>query len=158
MIPEFNKYGNLPAGIYKSSMTCIKKIFGTNSEKRILSFDKFRNFLELLSPFKKNIKRIVLDGSFVTSKESPGDIDCIMIIENNFRFTPEIVEKLCDSKKLYNIHLFVFEEKNTERYRDILNIFSKDRDLKPKGLVEVILWLKMKGNINIHVQSFKILR
>ena len=142
MIPEFNKYGNLPAGIYKSSITCIEKKFGTSSEKRILLFNKFRKFLELLSPFKKNIKHIILDGSFVTSKESPGDIDCIMIIENNFRFTPEIVEELSNSKrlyKLYNTHLFMFEEKNIESYREILNFFSKDRDLKPKGAIEVIL-------------------
>jgi len=139
MVPEFNKYGNLPAGIYESSLTCIEKRFGLNSKKRISLFKDFHNFLELITPFKTNIKRLILDGSFVTSKETPGDIDCIMIIENGFRFTPDIVEKLCDSKKLYNIHLFMFEEKNTERYRDILNIFSKDRDLKPKGLVEVIL-------------------
>ena len=138
MIPEFNKYGNLPAGIYKSSIASIEKIFGKNSEKRILLFNNFRKLLKLLFPFKKNIKHIILDGSFVTSKESPADIDCIMIIENDFRFTPEIVEKLCDSKKLYNIHLFMFEEKNIESYREILNFFSKDRDLKPKGIIEVI--------------------
>jgi hypothetical protein len=139
MVPEFNKYGNLPAGIYKSSLTCIKKRFGLNSKKRISLFKDFQNFLELITPFKTNIKRLILNGSFVTSKESPGDIDCIIIIENNFRFTPDIVEKLCDSKKLYNIHLFMFEEKNIESYRDILNFFSKDRDLKPKGIIEVIL-------------------
>jgi hypothetical protein len=141
MIPEFNKYGNLPAGIYKSSITCIENKFGISSEKRILLFNNFQKFLELLSPFKKKIKRIILDGSFVTSKESPGDIDCIMIIENDFRFTPEIVEELSNSKRLYelyNIHLFMFEEKNTKSYREILNFFSKDRDLKPKGIIEVV--------------------
>jgi len=102
-------------------------------------FNNFRKFLELISPFKENIKHLMVDGSFVTAKESPGDIDCIMIIENNFRFTPEIVKKLCDSENLYNIHLFMFEEKNIESYRVILNFFSKDRDLKPKGIIEVIL-------------------
>ena len=142
MIPEFNKYGNLPAGIYKSSITCIEKKFGTNSEKRILLFNNFRKFLELISPFKVKIKHLMVDGSFVTLKETPGDIDCIMVIENNFRFTPEIVEELSNSKKLYklyNIHLFMFEEKNTESCKGMLNFFSKDKELKPKGLVEVIL-------------------
>jgi len=139
MVPEFNKYGNLPAGIYKSSITCIEKRFGLDSQKGISLFKDFHNFLELITLFKTNIKRLILDGSFVTSKESPGDIDCIMIIEDNFRFTPEVVKKLCGSKKLYNIHLFMFEEKNIESYREILNFFSKDRDLKSKGLVEVTL-------------------
>ena len=155
MLPEFNKYGNLPTGIYKSSITCIENKFGKSSEERILLFSDFRKFLKMLSPFKKNIKSLILDGSFVTSKESPGDIDCIMIIENNFRFIPEILEDLGNSKELYNIHLFMVEEKNTESYRGMLNFFSKDKDLKPKGLVEVILWLKMKDNISIHVQNFK---
>ena len=139
MLPEFNKYGNLPTGIYKSSITCIENKFGKSSEERILLFSDFRKFLKMLSPFKKNIKSLILDGSFVTSKESPGDIDCIMIIENNFRFIPEILEDLGNSKELYNIHLFMVEEKNTESYRGMLNFFSKDKDLKPKGLVEVIL-------------------
>ena len=139
MLPEFNKYGNLPAGIYKSSITCIENKFGKSSEERISLFNNFRKFLKILSPFKKNIKRLILDGSFVTSKESPGDIDCIMIIENNFRFIPEIVEELGNSKELYNIHLFTFEEKNTESCRGMLNFFSKDKDLKPKGIIEVIL-------------------
>ena len=142
MIPEFNKYGNLPAGIYKSSITCIENKFGKSSEERISLFKDFHNFIELIAPFKANIKHLILDGSFVTSKETPGDTDCIMIIENNFRFTPEIVEELSNSKrlyKLYNTHLFMFEEKNIESYREILNFFSKDRDLKPKGAIEVIL-------------------
>ena len=155
MLPEFNKYGNLPAGIYKSSITCIENKFGKSSEERISLFNDFRKFLKMLSPFKKNIKRLILDGSFVTSKESPGDIDCIMIIENNFRFIPEILEELGNSKELYTIHLFTFEEKNIEICRGMLNFFSKDKDLKPKGIIEVILWLKMKDNISIHVQNFK---
>ena len=139
MIPEFNKYGNLPAGIYKSSITCIENKFGKSSEERISLFKDFHNFIELIAPFKANIKHLILDGSFVTSKETPGDTDCIMIIENNFRFTPEIVKKLCDSKKLYNMDLFMCEERNIEKYRNILNFFSKNRDLKPKGIIEVIL-------------------
>ncbi|MBU4602534.1 hypothetical protein KKA86_05495 [bacterium] len=139
MLPEFNKYGNLPAGVYKSSISCIENKFGTSSEERISLFNDFRKFLKMLSPFKKNIKRLILDGSFVTSKESPGDIDCIMIINNNFRFIPEIVEELGNSKELYNIHLFMFEEKNIESCRGMLNFFSKDKDLKPKGIIEVIL-------------------
>ena len=139
MLPEFNKYGNLPAGIYKSSISCIENKFGKSSEERISLFNDFRKFLKMLSPFKKNIKRLILDGSFVTSKESPGDIDCIMIIENSFRFIPKIVEELGNSKELYNIHLFMFEEKNIESCRGMLNFFSKDKDLKPKGIIEVIL-------------------
>jgi len=139
MIPDFNKHGNLPAGIYKESIDGIEKRFGLNSKKRISLFKNFHNFLELIIPFKTNIKQIILDGSFVTAKENPGDIDCIILIKNNTRFTPEIVDKLVSAKKLYNIHLFIREERNIKKYKKLLDLFSKDRDLKPKGVIEVIL-------------------
>ncbi|MGD9552237.1 MAG: hypothetical protein AB7V60_03910 [Candidatus Caldatribacteriota bacterium] len=139
MIPDFNKQGNLPAGIYKASINDIEKRFGLNSKKRILLFKNFHNFLELIMPFKTSIKRIILNGSFVTAKENPGDIDCIILIKNNTRFTPELVDKLVNTKKLYNIHLFIFEERNISRYENLLNFFSKNKDLKPKGLLEVLL-------------------
>lgn len=140
MIPDFNKHGNLPAGIYRASIDDIEKRFGLNSKKRISLFSTFNNFLELIIPFKTNIKQIILDGSFVTTKENPGDIDCIILIKDNTRFTPEIVDKLVNAKKLYNIHLFIREERNIKEYKKLLDLFSKDRDLKLKGVIEVVLW------------------
>lgn len=139
MIPDFNKHGNLPAGIYRESIDDIEKRFGLNSKKRISLFKNFHNFLKLIIPFKTNIKQFLLDGSFVTAKENPGDIDCIILIKNNTRFTPEIVDKLLNAKKLYNIHLFIHEERNIKKYNDLLAFFSRNRDLKPKGVIEVIL-------------------
>ncbi|MDD3031223.1 MAG: hypothetical protein PHF16_02435 [Atribacterota bacterium] len=139
MIPDFNKHGNLPAGIYRASIDDIEKRFGLNSKKRISLFSTFNNFLELIIPFKTNIKQIILDGSFVTTKENPGDIDCIILIKDNTRFTPEIVDKLVNAKKLYNIHLFIREERNIKEYKKLLDLFSKDRDLKLKGVIEVVL-------------------
>jgi len=136
MVPEFNKYGNLPAGIYKLSIASIEKIFGTNSEKRILLFNKFRNFLELLSPFKKNIKRIVLDGSFVTSKESPGDIDCIMIIEKGYLYIAQPpLYKIQSGKRVEYVYTDDAKEK-------ILASFKKEKITNPfiqryKGLGEM---------------------
>jgi hypothetical protein len=139
MISDFNKHGNLPAGIYRASIDDIEKRFGLNSKKRISLFSTFNNFLELIIPFKTNIKQIILDGSFVTTKENPGDIDCIILIKDNTRFTPEIVDKLVNAKKLYNIHLFIREERNIKEYKKLLDLFSKDRDLKLKGVIEVVL-------------------
>ncbi|MFA7204634.1 MAG: hypothetical protein WC188_13105 [Candidatus Caldatribacteriota bacterium] len=139
MIPDFNKHGNLPAGIYRASIDDIEKRFGLNSKKRISLFSTFNNFLELIIPFKTNIKQIILDGSFVTTKENPGDIDCIILIKDNTRYTPEIVDKLVNAKKLYNIHLFIREERNIKEYKKLLDLFSKDRDLKLKGVIEVVL-------------------
>jgi electron transfer flavoprotein alpha subunit len=74
-----------------------------------------------------------------TAKENPGDIDCIILIKNNTRFTPEIIDKLVNTKKLYNIHLFIREERNIKEFKKLLDLFSKDRELKPKGVIEVML-------------------
>jgi predicted XRE-type DNA-binding protein len=41
---------------------------------------------------------------------------------------------LVNAKKLYNIHLFIFEERNISKYKNLLNFFNNNRDLKPKGI------------------------
>lgn len=139
MIPDFNKHGNLPAGIYRASIDDIEKRFGLSSKKRILLFKNFRNFLELIMPFKTNIKQFILDGSFVTAKENPGDIDCIIVVKNGFRFTPNVDKNISLSKKIFNIDLILHEEKNVYQLQWWIDYFSKVKELKPKGLVEVIL-------------------
>ena len=128
MIPDFNKHGNLPAGIYRASIDDIEKRFGLNSKKRILLFKTFRNFLELIMPFKTNIKQFILDildGSFVTAKENPGDIDGIIVVKNGFRFTPNVDKNISLSKKIFNIDLILHEEKNVYQLQWWIDYFSK---------------------------------
>ncbi|MDP2304325.1 MAG: hypothetical protein Q8N03_18100 [Ignavibacteria bacterium] len=73
MIPSFTKEGLLPQGIFPAKWEELKLRFGTN-QHRI-------NLLEGLKKALINLKAagcsvVYIDGSFVTDKHYPSDIDC----------------------------------------------------------------------------------
>lgn len=72
MIPDFDASGNLPSGIYESTLAEIEAKF-TFTLKRKGHF----NHLKLLINDLKAIgcKTIYIDGSFITKKALPNDID-----------------------------------------------------------------------------------
>ncbi|MBX9258890.1 hypothetical protein H1Q63_34045 [Desmonostoc muscorum CCALA 125] len=72
MIPEFNENGNLPPGVYWAEWEEFKEIFGTN-----LTRQRMIDGLELAMTQLKAVgcRTIYIDGSFVSSKQKPGDFD-----------------------------------------------------------------------------------
>lgn len=139
MIPEFNKDGYLPKGLHKATLSEIKQRFGSDASRRKELFKGLQSLVQLLCKHKASIKRFLLNGSFVTSKESPEDIDCILIVKNDFDFNFPEAEQLRTAKKLFNAHIFTFTESDVIRYRRLVDFFGHDQDRKLKGLVEVIL-------------------
>ena len=139
MIPKSNKDGYLPKGIHKATLNEIKERFGSSSLERKELFEGLQSLVQLLHKHKKNIKRFLLNGSFVVSGESPKDFDCILIVQMDFAFGSPEAEKLRAAKELFSAHLFIFTEKDVSRYHRLVDFFGHDRDQKPKGLVEVIL-------------------
>ncbi len=71
-IPEFDNNGNLPPGIYEVSLKDIERHFTWN-DMRYNLFEGLRAAIYELT--KANVKRVWIDGSFVTSKDDPNDID-----------------------------------------------------------------------------------
>jgi hypothetical protein len=71
-IPLFADSGNLPEGIHESRWDEIVDRFGTNNRRREL-LDRLRRALDSLR--SAGCRRAYLDGSFVTTKEEPGDFD-----------------------------------------------------------------------------------
>ena len=137
MIPEFNKYGNLPAGIYNTSIEEIGKKFGIESSQRKKLFKNLESLNKLLLKNKNVIKRFLIDGSFVTDVEFPEDIDCILIIKKNFSFTSSFAKKMENSKAIFGIDILPFTEEEPYQYKYWINYFSHTRDKKIKGLLEV---------------------
>jgi hypothetical protein len=72
MIPEFEEKGNLPPGIHWAEWEEFKEIFATN-----LTRQRMVDGLELAMTQLKaaGCRTIYIDGSFVTSKQKPGDFD-----------------------------------------------------------------------------------
>lgn len=78
-IPEFNEYGCLPEGVYKPTLNEFERRFvfnGQNSTTRKRIYGGFINFeRSLIEKGFFNIQWI--DGSYVTSKIDPNDIDMV---------------------------------------------------------------------------------
>lgn len=72
MIPEFDSRGLLPKGVHRANLQQIVKRFGGNRQRRLL----LKGLTEALDLLRRaGCRRVYIDGSFVTDKESPDDVD-----------------------------------------------------------------------------------
>jgi hypothetical protein len=72
MIPEFEPGGNLPPGVHETTWAVFVARFGTNERRRRL-LSGLKRALDSLK--QAGCTRAFIDGSFVTSKDQPGDYD-----------------------------------------------------------------------------------
>lgn len=115
----------------------------------------YRDFLLFLDEFGKICKqrRIWIDGSYVTGKENPNDIDVVIFIDysllrNNWKQIKKLLVKLEGS----NLDIFPITEDNEDAKElllpnDVKNVvenitywrefFSKDRSGARKGFVQI---------------------
>jgi len=80
-IPDFEPSGLLPLGLYDCSFEELKNRFGSfeQTDRRPLLFAKLEAFI--LAARGSGFERaLVVNGSFVTSKPSPNDIDLIIVV------------------------------------------------------------------------------
>lgn len=78
-IPDFNSYGVLPIGIHEATLDEIEEKLCNigNITIRKNLFNEFRKYTDEIK--KHNVKyNLYVDGSFVTNKNEPGDIDVIL--------------------------------------------------------------------------------
>lgn len=139
LIPQFNQDGYLPVGIHKATQDEIKIRFGTGSNQRIMLFERLVKLLKLLKKQSKHIKLFLLNGSFVYNKDSPNDLDCILVLKKDFDYSSPESHLLSQTKKVYHTHLFIFDEEDESGYKEILDFFCSDRAGDPKGILEVLL-------------------
>jgi uncharacterized protein DUF6932 len=80
-LPELDQEGLLPPGIHNVSVAELKEKFCyfRSSDRRINLGRKLERYLEDLKPGGL-ITEIIVDGSFVTAKEEPGDLDLILVL------------------------------------------------------------------------------
>jgi hypothetical protein len=84
-IPELNN-GLFRPGVHDATMAEVEKVLGSSSDRRIELFAKLSRFVDLARVFSI-FKAIYLDGSFVSDKADPGDIDAV-----RSRWMPKIYE------------------------------------------------------------------
>ena len=131
MIPPCNDDGYLPPGIHLASLEEIAARFGQESELRQAQMQSLQWLVDLAR--RAGALRIVVNGSFVTDKLEPNDVDCVLLIGPDFPRDAATEAELLAGLPFVNLELVDQEgfQQFTER------TFATDRNMVPKGMVEV---------------------
>ena len=77
MLPDFDDFGNLPAGIHICTLDELTTRFGKGSDERETEMSEVLLFVEAAR--KAGVRRLLVNGSFVTNKLSPNDVDIVFL-------------------------------------------------------------------------------
>lgn len=161
---EFNRYGNLDGGIVQVNHT--DEIHSFFVSKFPDSTTRARNYEGMLSFFKhlnelglgKYITKYWIDGSFTSNKVDPNDIDLIVVLDanpllinglndyldTNWDSIRHEAEKLhCDVYPMFDVDTVDETDMGAKQAFDKqkkywMGQFGFDRDMKPKGIIELI--------------------
>jgi uncharacterized protein DUF6932 len=141
-IPPFRPDGYLPEGVYACSEAEVIFRFGSSNRRRRRLVLRLRRWIELGRQI--GAQRLLVDGSFVTAKEEPQDIDSVLFLPEDFlqqlerEFAPalELEEMLLTRRPE---ELFAAEDETD--WQEWVAFFSQTReaDRRRKGLVEIHL-------------------
>lgn len=144
---DLTENGLLPEGIHDMDLNQVRELFGKfrSTDRRPTLFSKLQVFLEAAKE-TGFVRFVIVDGSFVTSKPDPGDIDLIVVTD------PDVFEKsdyapyeydMLSSRRLrrrFDFDVFVVPMGNSayDEYVDLFSQVKEDIQVR-KGVVRVII-------------------
>ena len=148
MIPPFNESGCLPEGIYDCTIDEAAERFGgfQGSSQRPHLWDRFIEFMREADTCKL-VHAVLVDGSFVTAKADPNDIDLVLVVSANHDFSADFQSSEYNvlSKRRVNRRFgldLLVARADSEEYRRYVAFFQQVR-LEPgrkKGILRI--WLR----------------
>jgi uncharacterized protein DUF6932 len=134
MLPDFDEHGNLPAGIQFSSIEEVRERFENGSPEREVETKELAELIEWAKA--AGVRRLIVDGSCVTAKVSPNDVDVVILPGPQTIPTGQSAVEM--AKRWPFVHLIVAtDEADFERWA--LHDFGIDRDQRLRGVVEIRL-------------------
>ena len=141
-IPPFRADGYLPDGLYLASEAEVTFRFGASTARRRRLALRLRRWIELAR--QVGGRRLLADGSFVTAKEEPNDIDAVILLPPDFEH--QIEEGIESAIELEEMLLTrrpeeIFAAEDEADWSEWAEFFSRTReaDGRRKGLVEIEL-------------------
>lgn len=138
----------LPIGVHRHTLVSLEALTVTafpKSTRRKPLFDALDVYLSLLASL--GLKgRAVIDGSFLTDKQEPDDIDLVLVANHaalsavpaESKKQLAILTNTGFVKTRFNLHVFLVLDSNKEQLAYWLNFFGTQRDeITPKGLAEL---------------------
>ena len=141
-IPPFRPDGYLPEGVHVCSEAEMIFRFGSSNRQRRRLALRLRRWIDLGR--QVGAKRLLVDGSFVTAKEEPQDVDTVILLPHNF--TEQVEREHSPSLELEEMLLTrhpeeIFAAEDETDWEEWVVFFSLTRepDRRRKGLVEIPL-------------------
>ena len=136
--------GFLPEGVHDLSLEEIEENFGrfNGSDQRCRLFEKLADYFEKLSRFQWFVELIV-DGSFVTAKQVPGDIDLVVVVDlkhlSEDNMLPVEYNLLSKGRALRGFGFDVFwAPEDSSALKSYLDFFSQVRGAETrKGIIRL---------------------
>lgn len=83
-LPDFNEFGDLPEGNYPAPLDEVVARFGTGTKQRRAVTQRLERIVQL-AVATGFLDRVVVFGSYVSTKSEPNDVDVILVMRNGFR-------------------------------------------------------------------------
>ena len=142
MIPDFRNDGYLPEGLHMATEAEVTFRLGSRTQRRRRLILRLRRWLELSR--LTHARRFLVDGSFVTAKKEPNDIDAVVLLADDFQ--QQVFEGLEAALEFEEMLLTrrpeeIFAAEDTRDWNDWIEFFSRTReaDGRRKGLLEIQL-------------------
>lgn len=141
-IPEFRPDGYLPEGLWLASETETIFRFGASTPRRRRLAMRVRRWIELAR--EVGCRRLLMDGSFVTAKNDPADVDAVVLLPPDFE--QQVEQGWEPALELETMLLTrhpeeMFAAEDDSDWDAWVEFFSRTResDRRRKGLVEIQL-------------------
>ena len=141
-IPPFRPDGYLPEGVHGCSESDVIVRFGSSNRRRRRLALRLHQWIELGR--QVGAKRLLVDGSFVTAKEEPQDVDTVILLPQDF--TQQIEQENPHALELEEMLLTrrpeeILAAEDETDWEEWVVFFSLTRepDKRRKGLVEIPL-------------------
>lgn len=141
-IPAFRADGYLPEGLFLASEAEVTFRFGASTPRRRRLALRLRQWVKLIR--QVGGKRLLVDGSFVTAREEPNDIDAVVLLTLDFE--QQIDQGIESALELEQVLLTrrpeeLFAAEDETDWNEWVDFFSRTReaDGRRKGLVEIEL-------------------
>ena len=142
MIPAFRPDGYLPEGLYSANEAELTFRFGSTSSRRRRLVLRLRRWLAMARDI--SARRLLIDGSFVTAKPEPDDIDAVILLPANFTVLVEPGNESAielEQMLLTRSPEELFAAEDESDWHEWIEFFTRTRepDGRRKGLVEIPL-------------------
>jgi hypothetical protein len=135
-IPPLRIDGTLPPGVFDATLDELFAAFPPISARRRMLNDALTDFIVTVKQLGF-VQEIAIDGSFITAKREPDDVDLVVLTPGIYQLDgePFLVAEGVDL--LIMDVLFAHDQFD---YQQWLIFFSKKRNTTPKGLIHLVYW------------------